>query len=492
MRRGHLLALVSAMAMGMAMGARAENLPTARDLLAKLASGATTSAALVEAALEAADAHADSNAFITVDVAGARAAAVAADAARKAGKAGPLEGLPIVVKDNIHVAGMPASAGTPALSDFHPKEDAPVVAALRKAGAVVLAKTNMHELAFGISGYNEGFHGPAVGVRNPYDHARFAGGSSSGTGAAVGAGIVAAGLGTDTGGSARIPGAINGVAGFRPTVGRYGAEGAAPISHTRDTIGVIARTVADVALIDGVVTGVADAPPAPGKIRLGVCRACFYVNLDADTAAVAEASLAKLKQAGVELVDLEIPGLAEANGKVSFPIALYEAYDDLAAYLSKYATGLTVEQVAAKIASADVKGTYEGLVIPRKLPGPNGLVDAKPIYEAAIREGRPALQKLYADAFAKTQIAALIFPTTPHVAMKQGPDASSLDNFSLYIQNTDPGSNAGLPGLSIPAGLSPSGLPVGMEIDGPEGSDRALLGVGVALENILGRTPGPK
>ena len=170
-----------------------------------------------------------------------------------------------------------------------------------------------------------------------------------------------------------------------------------------------------------------------------------------------------------------------------------EAYDDLKAYLERYRTGLSVEQVAAQIASKDVKGTYDGLVIPRKLPAPNGVVDAAPIYKAAMEQARPALLKQFADTFDKYGIEALISPTTPAVAVKQGPEASSLPTFLLFIRNTDPRSNAGIPGLTIPAGLGPTtGLPVGLSLDGPRGSDERLLTLGMAIEKVLGRTPPPR
>src|SRR5437879_4435966 len=151
-----------------------------------------------------------------------------------------------------------------------------------------------------------------------------------------------------------------------------------------------------------------------------------------------------------------MPDLKKANDAVSFPVALYEAYDDLKAYLARYQTGVSVEQVAAQIASKDVKGTYDGLVVPRKLPAPNGVVDAAPAYQAAMREGRPTLLKLFADTFQKYGIDALVGPTTPAIAVTQGPEASSLQTFLLFIRNTDPGSNAGIPGLTIPAGLGPT------------------------------------
>jgi mandelamide amidase len=455
-----------------------------------------TSTELTQALIERADATPYLNAFITLDRTGAVAAARQADVDLAAGKVkGPLHGVPLVVKDNIHVAGLPNSAGTPALRGLVPKRNAPTVQALIDAGAIVLGKTNMHELAFGISSYNEAtFTMQPIGVRNPYDRARFAGGSSGGTAAAIAAGSAPGGLGSDTGGSSRIPSAVTGGAGFRPTIGRYSQEGVTPISHTRDTVGPMARTVSDVALLDAVITG--GKPPAPASlkgVRLGVYRAHFFANLDGDTQSVMDAALARLAAAGAVIVEVDMPDLAKLNAATSFPVALFEAYDDMKAYLAAYQTGKTVEEVAAMIMSQDVKGTYDGLVVPRKLPTPDGLIDAAPVYQAAITQARPALIQHYADTFAKYGIEALIFPTTPRVAIPQGPEASSLPNFLLFIQNTDPGSNAGVPGLSIPAGLAPnSGLPVGIEIDGPRGSDARLLAIGMAIEKALGPTPAPK
>ena len=455
-----------------------------------------TSAELTQAYLARAEANADLNAYITLDRAGAMAAAQRADADLAAGKArGPLHGVPLVVKDNTHVAGLPNTAGTPALREFIPKEHAPTVQKLVDAGAVILGKTNMHELAFGISGYNEGFFtAHPIGTRNPYDRTRIAGGSSSGTGAAIGARLAPGGLGSDTGGSVRIPAALTGGAGLRPTLLRYNQAGVTPISHSRDTVGPMAQTVADVALIDSVITSRrVPAPASLSGVRLGVYRAYFFKDLDADTTAVTDAALAKLKQAGATIVEVDMPELQKLNDAASFPVALYEAYDDLRAYLAKYQTGQTVEQVARAIASKDVKGTYDGLVIPRKLPAPNGVVDAAPIYKAAMEQARPALSRHFADTFQKNGIDALLAPTTPHVAAVQGPDASSPPTFLLFIRNTDPGSNAGIPGLTVPAGLGPkTGLPVGLSLDGPRGSDERLLAIGMAIEKVLGRTPPPR
>src|SRR5438093_1558136 len=199
------------------------------DAAALIRAKQVTSVELTQAYLARAEANRDLNAFITLNRAAALEAARRADAELAAGTAkGVLHGVPLVVKDNVHVAGLPNTAGTPALRDFIPKEHAPTVKRLLDAGAVVLGKTNMHELAFGISGYNEAFFtAQPIGTRNPYDRTRIAGGSSSGTGAAIAARLAPGGLGSDTGGSVRIPAGLTGGAGLRPTLGRYGQDGGA-------------------------------------------------------------------------------------------------------------------------------------------------------------------------------------------------------------------------------------------------------------------------
>ncbi|HKO70321.1 MAG TPA: indoleacetamide hydrolase [Bradyrhizobium sp.] len=479
---------------GFAQGAPDLTALTTQRAAADVCSGKLSSKALVKAALDRAKAKPELNAFITLDEAGAMKSASAFDSRRRKGKCQLLGGVPVVIKDNIEVAGLPATAGTPALKNFVPKKDAPVVQKLRAAGAIIIGKTNMHELAFGISGYNPAFKtGSEPGVRNAYDQTRIAGGSSSGTGAAIGARIVTAGLGTDTGGSVRVPCALNGCAALRPTVGRYPQQGIAPISHTRDTAGPMAVTVGDVAILDRAIAGgEALAPADPKRLRVGIVNA-MLANADSDTETAFRTALDKLKKAGVTVVEVEMPNLAELNSKIGFPVALYEAYDDMVAYLRTSGTGISIDDLAKSIASPDVKGTYDGLVIPRKLPGPNNsVVDAKPAYDDAIKNSRPALQALYRDTFANNKLDAIAFPTAPKVAILSNPDASSLANFLLFIQNTDPDSDAGIPGLQIPAALGASSkLPVGFEIDGPPGSDRRLLAIGMAFEKIFGRLPPP-
>ena len=488
--------LVALAVAALVQAAQAAPPTTAAEAARQVCQGQVTSVALVTDALARAKAAAALNAFITLDEAGALAHARDVDRARAARPkaCAPLQGVPIVVKDNIDVAGLPTTGGTPALKGYVPKADAPVVARLRKAGAIVLAKTNMHELAFGISGYNPTFQsGPEVGVRNAYDGSKSAGGSSSGTGAALGARVVLAGLGTNTGGSVRVPCAFNGCAALRPTVGRYSGAGIVPISHTRDTAGPMAQSMVDVELLDRVITGAKAVKPAPlRRVRLGLVKD-FLAHLDDDTQLAFNAALAKLKAEGVKVIEVNMPLLMDLNTAVSFPVAMHEAHGDMVAYLKTTGTGITIETLAALAASPDVKGTYLGLVIPHKLPGPNNtLVDSKPAYDAAMKTSRPALQALYRRTFNKHSLDAIVFPTVPRVAMAANAESSSVATFMAVIQNTDPGSNAGVPGLQIPVALGASSkLPIGIELDGPAGSDRRLLAIGLAVEALLGRLPAP-
>jgi mandelamide amidase len=387
------------------------------------------------------------------------------------------------------VAGLPSSAGTPGLRAFVPARNAPVAEKLIRAGAIVLGKTNLHELAFGITSNNAAF-GPA---RNAYDASRIAGGSSGGTGSAIAARMAPAGLGSDTGGSVRIPAALNGISGLRPSLGRYSQEGITPIAHTRDTAGPMAREVVDLVLLDTIITGARDnvtAAPLPG-LRVGVYREGFWKDLDAETERLAIAALDRLREAGVEVVEVDMPGLAELNGKVSFPVALYEAGVDLPRYLRRHRIALDLRGLADRIASPDVQGLFASAIVP-------GAKDAIPeqVYREALAT-RPALQRLYAETFRTHRLAALVFPTTPLPAAPIGDDQTTKLNgadvptFATFIRNTDPGSNAGIPGLTVPIGRTEAGLPVGLELDGPAGSDRRLLAIGLALEALFGRLPAP-
>jgi Asp-tRNA(Asn)/Glu-tRNA(Gln) amidotransferase A subunit family amidase len=461
--------------------------------LAAMRSGRMSAESYVGTMLARADQLADLHALISVDREGALAAARRIDAMRASGAALPvLAGLPIVVKDNINTRDLPTTGGTPALHNVRPKANAPSLQKLIDAGAIVIGKSNMHELAFGITSTNLS---PFAGaVRNPYDRSRIPGGSSGGTAVAIASRIVTSGLGTDTGGSTRVPASLCGVVGLRPSVGNGGAErrytdtnAVVPISHTRDTIGPMGRSVIDVALLDAAITGAPLAQPAnPKGLRIGV-PASFWADLDTETNRVMTAARTVLAGAGVVFVDVDTVGLAALNAKVSFQIALHEPIADIPAYLAATGvTGIDVATIAMQIASPDVKGAF-GAIAADAFGGS---------YDEAIKVHRPRMQLLYASYFRDNALDAMMFPTTPLPAAEiDAANGSSkvsvnggspVDTFGAFIRNTDPGSNAGIPGISIPAGLTSGGLPVGLELDGPLGSDTRLIGVALAFEALLG------
>lgn len=397
----------------------------------------------------------------------------------------PLAGLPLLLKDNIDTTALPTTAGTRALRGLSPPRDAPVARALFDAGALLAGKANMHELAFGITSNNA-----ATGaVRNPWDLSRIPGGSSGGSAAAVAARIVPAALGTDTGASVRLPAALCGVVGFRPSAARYPGAGIVPISHTRDTAGPITRSVDDAILIDRVITGNADLPEIDLRgVRLGVPRRACYEGADTQVLAVVEAALRRLADAGVQLVEAEIPGLEVLNAAVGFPVALYELAQDIPAYLRANGYALSLAELAAQIASPDVAG-----IVMSQL---GGQAVSAMAYDQAMN-ARLQLQAAYAQYLRSHNLDAIVFPTAVLPACPIGEDETvelngeRLPTFATYIRNTDPGSNAGIPGISLPAGLTPAGLPVGIELDGPAGGDRRLLALAHAVEALLPRLPRP-
>lgn len=434
----------------------------------------------IQQALQRAELLSNLNAFITIDEDGALHAAKRLD--DNEGEKGPLAGVLLAIKDNIHVAGLPNTAGTPALNNFVPTEDNPAITRLKNAGAIVFGKANMHELAFGITSVNTAF-GP---VRNPADPMTFAGGSSGGTAAAVAAGIVEAGLGTDTGGSVRIPPALTGVAGFRPSSGRYPTGAVTPVSDTRDTIGPIAADIAMLAKLDAVISGDELGLPqiSLDGLRLGVDRAYFYSGLDPHVEQCINTALEHLQSAGVELVSAEVPELADLLARSGFPIALFEAVRDLTTYLAKYDTGLSLADLVARVASPDVQTVFAGATTP-----------ATAIPEESYQQALLALtrlQQLYALYFEQNQLAGMVFPTTKLPARPVKGSVETVDlnggrtpTFPSYIHNTDPASIAGIPGVSLPITNGCDGLPVGLEIDGPAGSDREVLGIALAVEELL-------
>lgn len=454
--------------------------------------GQITSVELVKACLARAEQGKELNIFITLDAEKALVEAQEADEQRRNGQTmKPLSGIPIVIKDNIHTAGLRSTAGTPAFSDYIPSADAPTVAKLREAGAIILGKTNMHELAFGATGYNQAFNtGSAMGVRNAYDPSRIAGGSSSGSAAALGAGMACGALGTDTGGSLRIPPALNGCVALRPSMGRYSSLGLIPIAASRDTVGPMALSMEDLALFDSIITDDFELPKVTAQeLRLGIPEE-FWRNLDADTQHLADTTIEQLKFHGVTFVRIEDAGLQALNAPVGFAVVIHEAYDCMVKYLNDYEHGISIGDLAQRIFSPDVRAIYEEWVLPRKIPTADGLVDVVPLYQAAQNGGRELLRERYQELFNMHQLDALIFPTTAIVAPLANNDIYQPENFERLIQNTEPAASAGIPSLQLPVGLGAStGLPVGMELDAPKGSDRRLLVIGQILENILGRVP---
>ncbi|MNQ97478.1 Mandelamide hydrolase [compost metagenome] len=288
----------------------------------------------------------------------------------------------------------------------------------------------------------------------------------------------------------RIPCALNACASLRPSSGRYASEGVIPISRSRDTVGPMGLCMADVALLDALISDEHGLPPVSlSNLRLGVVDS-LWCDLDDDTREVAEAALGKLRDHGVTLVELTDSALLELNQAVGFPVVIHEAYDSMRAYLQEEGPGIAIEELAAGIHSPDVRAIYDDWVLPRKIPGAQGLVDVAPLYAAAQSGGRQALREHYQDLFEQHRLDALVFPTTTIVAPLAGDEVNQPACFERLIRNTEPAASAGLPGIQLPIGLgSRSGLPVGLELDALSGSDRRLLAIGVVLEAVFGRIP---
>ncbi len=449
-------------------------------ILRALTTGEQTAEGLVRRSLDILREAQDKHVMISLDL-GAIDAARAADARRAAGgEVPPLLGVPVVVKDNIHVRGLPNTAGTPALAGFVPAQDAPAVARLREAGAIVLGKSNMHELAFGVTSINGAYGAVHNAVRSGY----IAGGSSGGSAVAVALAAVPLALGTDTGGSCRIPAALNGVFGFRPSVGRYSDEGLTKLSHTRDTVGFLAASMQDIRLADAVLHGGAETPagvPLKG-LRFGVVRA-FCDNVDPGVAQVLMQVLPRLADAGVTLVDVEIDDIQSLTDQVGMPIVSYECMQALESYLARHMPTASLESLVASVASADVKAILNQLL---REPTPAS------VYRHALDVLRPSLQRKYEALFANRQLDALVFPTCPLPACALEDNLETvlvggqrLPVFDAYKRHTDPGACAGLPGLSLPGGGVAGGLPVGIALDGPAASDERLLAIGSSVAEVI-------
>jgi aspartyl-tRNA(Asn)/glutamyl-tRNA(Gln) amidotransferase subunit A len=415
--------------------------------------------------------QAELNCFISVQADSALEHARLVDAADR--RTLPLAGVVLAVKDNTDVAGVPSTSGAELYRHYLPDQDACVVARLRAAGAVVIGKTSLHELAYG--GTNDNAHfGP---VRNPWDPTRIPGGSSGGSGVAVAADLCTAALGTDTGGSVRIPAAFNGVSGLRTTLGSVSNRGVRPISPTFDTVGPMARSVADIARLTAVMAGFdphdpwAVDHPAPGGLlaaaatsdlrgrRIGIPRGYFYDDLDAEVASRVEGALDQLRDLGAELVELEISGSEEANADATLIIRA-EAYARYSGEL--HATPMLI--------GADVR---QRLWLGSEITG--GHVAAAGMRMAEWRNGVQNTLR---------SVDAIVVPTVriPPSVIAGVTDMTRTTASGTAL--TYPFSGAQVPGLSVPCGFTADRLPVGLQIVAAPWCESAVVAIGAAYQSV--------
>ena len=400
---------------------------------------------------------------------------------------GPLHGLPIAVKDNLDTKDIKTTGGSKILATWRPPRDAYVVKKLKEAGAIILGKTNMHEFAFGIT-TNNPHYGP---TRNPYDFSRIPGGSSGGSGAATAAALCAGAIGTDTGGSVRIPAALCGVVGVKPTLGRVGRGGMMYLSFTRDVIGPITRTVIDSAMILEAIAGMdprdpeSSSNPVPHYIsylkdglkgkRFGVPKKYFFEDIHPDTQNVMDDAIREIKSMGADIKEVEVKHMDIAT-PTGFNIVLAECIYLMEDYFKTFDPQATIEKYQDQLGS-DVKG-------------PLGGSKAKPVpgyvYAKSVREDRNKMISGFEEAM--TGLDALLLPTTPLPASKIGEDVETellgkkVNTFLTFIKNCDPISVVGYPAITVPAGYGNTGLPVGLQIVAQPWEEAKLLSMAYAFE----------
>lgn len=434
------------------------------------------------------------NALITIDRQGALAQARALDARRAAGEAlGPLAGVPIVVKDNICTAGLRTTAASESLRDFIPPYDATVVARLKAADAIVIAKANLDEFGMGSSNERSAF-GPA---RNPWDPARVPGGSSGGSAAAVASGVAPLALGTDTGGSVRQPASFTGIIGYKPTYGRLSRYGVIAFASSLDQVGLLARSSRDLALAMDAIGGhdpqdatsltapprfnAALSQPLEG-LRIGLIdELCGSGNSPLVRAALARFS-EKLQALGAELGSASLPH-APYGIATYYLVAPAEASSNLARYdgmiYSRRCGDNAEGQVAVMMRS---RGQSFGPEVRRRILMGTYALSAG-YYEAYYGKALK-VRRLIADDFARAfkRFDLLLCPTAPSVAYPLGSKAT--DPLAMYLDDVDTvlASLAGLPAVSVPAGLAEDGLPCGMQLIAPALADERLIALVAALE----------
>src|SRR5262249_7067375 len=460
------------------------------QLQAAMAAGMVTSRKLVEIYLARIAAYDKQGPALNTIVAlnpKALAVAEALDAERRAGRVrGPLHGIPVVVKDNYETVEMPTTAGSIALAAFHPHADAFQVRRLKDAGAVIIGKTNMHELAAGITTISSS----GGQSKNPYDRDRNPGGSSGGTGSAIAANFAVAGMGSDTCGSIRIPAGNNNLVGLRGTQGLSSRTGIVPLSTTQDIGGPIARTITDLAIMLDATVGIdpmdASTRASDGRLpasfqarlsidalkgqRIGALRNYFGTTPDdQEVGTVINGAIEIMKKAGAEVIDVNIPGLDDLllngsliNSEFKFAFADYLAQHE----------GAPVKSLGEILD----RGLYH-IALETNFRARNAVEsrDGEEYRRAMIK--RTAFRQAPLAVLEEYRLAALVYPTVRRKAARIG-DPQPGTNCQLS-------SHSGLPALAVPAGFTDDGVPIGMDLLGRDFSDASLLSIGFSLEQLL-------
>jgi aspartyl-tRNA(Asn)/glutamyl-tRNA(Gln) amidotransferase subunit A len=483
---------------------------SAADLAARLSTGDVSS-------VEATQAHLDRivavdgavNAFLHVSTEDALATARGVDSRRAAGdELHPLAGVPIAVKDVVVTKGMPTTAGSKILEGWVPPYDATLVERIRAAGLPILGKTNMDEFAMGSSTEHSAFGN----TRNPWDLDRIPGGSGGGSAAAVAAFEAPLAIGTDTGGSIRQPGAVTGTVGVKPTYGGVSRYGLIAMASSLDQAGPVTRTVLDSALLHELVgghdprdsTSIREKVPALVEaarqgaagdlrgLRVGVVKELSGEGYQAGVSARFDESLDVLRGLGAEVVEVSCPHFEYALGAY-YLIMPSEASSNLAKF-DGMRFGLRVEPedgpVTAERVMAATRGAGFGDEVKRRIilgtyALSAGYYDA---YYGSAQKVRTLIQRDFAAAFAQADV--LVSPTAPTTAFRFGEKLD--DPLAMYLNDvaTIPANLAGVPGMSVPSGLSDDGLPVGFQVLAPAKADDRMYRVGAALEAALETTWG--
>jgi mandelamide amidase len=449
--------------------------------------GEITAEGYATALLARCSASAALNAFISIQPDAVLEAARGADRARATGaRLGALHGLPIPLKDSINSADLPTTSGTAALANFRPAANAPILQALLSEGAILLGKTNLHELGLGVTSNNTAFGA----CRNPYDPLRSPGGSSGGSAIAVSARMTPLAVGEDTTCSIRVPAALCGIAGLRPSTGRYPSRGVMPIAPRLDSLGPMARNVEDLILFDSVLRphSMPMTPTPLRQVRLGV-PSTAWSGLDEELERVATLALQKLHEAGIELIRADLPAALHADLTITMDILCYEVVAAEKAYLREY-SGVDFEQLLAQV-GAPLRKRFDTLFL---AGGANAVTHER--YQQSIGQ-LEVLRAAVREFFHEHRLTAIVYPPAMTPALPVGVEGditvrgAATTVRTAMLRNTVHASCGGAPGLVLPAGLTATGLPVALEFDMLPGDDPKLLSLGLSLERVLGPIDPP-